>query len=65
MDNTIIFQEALVFYHIKSGMSYKQNILLYEKLVNITQPLGQIRGKWDRTKIEAIDISALVDIMGI
>ena len=29
------------------------------------QPLGQLRGKWDRNTIHATEISAIVDIVGI
>ena len=40
-------------------------MVLYYELMNLKQPLGQLRGQWNHNTIHTIDVSAIVDIVGI
>jgi len=59
-----VFGEAISFYTIEDQPT-KQTMVVYNPLTNVTQPLGQIRGKWDRSLIHALDLSSIIDIVGI
>lgn len=59
-----MFGEAIAFYTIEDQTT-KRTMVVYNLLTNVTQPLGQIRGKWDRSVIHALDLSSIVDIVGI
>lgn len=39
--------------------------MVYRQLVDTKQILGQLRGKWDDSTIHVVEISAIVDIVGI
>ncbi|KIM45730.1 hypothetical protein M413DRAFT_66195 [Hebeloma cylindrosporum] len=60
-----IFGEALAFYEQKIDNDVTKRLVVYHQLVNVKQPLGQVRGQWDRDTIHAVEISAIVDIVGI
>ena len=59
-----MFGEAIAFYTIEDQPT-KQTMVVYNPLTNVTQPLGQIRGKWDHSLIHALDLSSIIDIVGI
>ena len=60
-----IFGEALAFYQLKVNDITEKSMVLYYELMNLKQPLGQLRGQWYHNTIHTIDVSAIVDIVGI
>ena len=60
-----IFGEALAFYQLKVNDITEKSMVLYYELMNLKQPLGQLRGQWNHNTIHTIDVSAIVDIVGI
>jgi hypothetical protein len=64
-ENERIFGEALAFYQLKINDVVEKNVVVYHQLRDVKQTLGQLRGKWNRSTIHAIDIRAIVDIVGI
>jgi hypothetical protein len=59
-----VFGEAIAFYTIE-GQPTKRTMVVYNPLTKVTQPLGQIKGKWDHSLIHALDLSSIIDIVGI
>ena len=59
-----MFGEAIAFYTTEDEPT-KWTMVVYNFLTKVTQPLGQIRGKWDHSVIHALDLSSIIDITGI
>ncbi|KAF8148929.1 hypothetical protein B0H34DRAFT_828287 [Crassisporium funariophilum] len=60
---TTVFGEVIAFYTLEGPT--KRSLAVYNPLTEVTQPLGQTRGKWDRSLLRIVDISLIVDIVGI
>ncbi|KAF8900457.1 hypothetical protein CPB84DRAFT_1778963, partial [Gymnopilus junonius] len=60
-----IFGEALAFYKLTVDGVLWRNIVVYHRLAEMKQTLGQLRGSWDRKTVRTLEISAIIDIVGI
>ncbi|KAF8881059.1 hypothetical protein CPB84DRAFT_1838325 [Gymnopilus junonius] len=56
---------ALAFYKLTVDGVLWRNVIVYHRLAEMKQTLGQLRGSWDRKTVRTLEISAIIDIVGI
>ncbi|KAF8995356.1 hypothetical protein BDQ17DRAFT_1218084, partial [Cyathus striatus] len=61
----IIFGEATAFYEFKIDNICKKSVIVYRKLTNVIQTLNQTTGKWNDNQIYVMEVTNIIDIVGI
>jgi hypothetical protein len=60
-----VFGEAIAFYKVRINSAASRSFVVFHRFEVTVKTLGQIIGRWDRSNLHTVDISAIIDIIGI